>query len=115
MKKATANQKIEVLNSTIEELKKAKDQQDEIRKGIKAELDALKEEMQSTIRYFHTHDGDGLIVNETFELIDRVADCREIFSQLEGTLSATWDVIYELAKKYYEENGNLRVCLHEST
>ena len=72
-------------------------------------IDALKEEMQSTVQYFHTHDRDSLIVNETFELIDRVADCREIFSQLEGTLSATWDVMYELAKKYYQENGNLNV------
>lgn len=49
MKKATANQKIEVLNTTIEELKKAKNQQDEIRKGVKAELDSLKEEKDRTL------------------------------------------------------------------
>ena len=49
MKKATANQKIEVLNGTIEELEKAKAQQDEIRKGIKSELDSLKEEKERTL------------------------------------------------------------------
>lgn len=49
MKKATANQKIEVMKTTIEELKTAKEQQDSIRKSIKAELDALKEEKERTL------------------------------------------------------------------
>ena len=49
MKKITVQQKIDTLKDTIEEFKKAKDQQDEIRKAVKQELDELKEEKERTI------------------------------------------------------------------
>lgn len=49
MKKITIQQKIDTLKDTIEEFKKAKDQQDEIRKAVKQELDELKEEKERTI------------------------------------------------------------------
>lgn len=49
MKKITVQQKIDTLKDTIEEFKKAKDQQDEIRKAVKQELDELKEEKERTV------------------------------------------------------------------
>lgn len=49
MKKVTAQGKIETLKETIEEYKKAKIQQGEIRDSIKQELDSLKEEKERTI------------------------------------------------------------------
>ena len=49
MKKITIQQKIDTLKDTIEEFKKAKEQQDEIRKAVKQELDELKEEKERTI------------------------------------------------------------------
>ena len=72
-------------------------------------IDAIEEEMKVAIQYYRSHDGEGMVVNEGFELIDKVADCKRLFDELEGTLSASWDLMYEQAKKYYEENGNLDV------
>lgn len=72
-------------------------------------IDTVKEEMQTAIHYYHTHGGDSVVVNDTFELIDKVADCRILFEGLEGTLSASWDAMYEKAKAYYEEFGNLEI------
>lgn len=48
-RKITADQKINTLSETIEEFKKAKAQQEEIRNAIKTELDELKEEKERTI------------------------------------------------------------------
>jgi len=83
MKKATANQKIEVLSTTIEELGKAKVQQDEIRKSIKAELDSLKEEKERTIfqmeadqQIIALHEGMSAETssNESDRMLERVRD-----------------------------------------
>ena len=72
-------------------------------------IDAIEEEMQVAVQYYRLHGGEGFVVNETFELVDKVADCKSLFDELEGTLSATWDIMFEQAKKYYDENGNLDV------
>lgn len=72
-------------------------------------IDAIEEEMKVAINYYRSHDGEGFVVNETFELIDKVADCKALFDELEGTLSASWDLMYEQAKIYYEQKGNLDV------
>ena len=36
-----------------------------------------------------------------------VKDCLTLFGKLNETLTASWDYMYEEAKKYYEQNGNL--------
>lgn len=72
-------------------------------------IDAIEEEMQVAIQYYRSHGGEGFVVNETFELVDKVADCKALFDELEGTLSASWDLMYEQAHKYYNLNGNLDV------
>ena len=72
-------------------------------------IDAIEEEMKVAIQYYRSHDGEGFIVNDTFELIDKVTDCKVLFNELEGTLSASWDLMYEQAKIYYEQNGNIDI------
>lgn len=72
-------------------------------------IDAIEEEMQAAIQYYRSHGREGFIVNETFELVDKAADCKSLFDDLEGTLSASWDLMYEQAKIYYNQNGNLDV------
>lgn len=72
-------------------------------------IDTVKEEMQTAVHYYHTHEGEGIVVNDTFELIDKVADCKALFEELEGTLSASWEAMYEKAKAYYDEFGDLEI------
>lgn len=72
-------------------------------------IDAVKEEMQTAIQCFATRDSDTHIVNDRFEVIAELSNCLELFNELEDTLSASWDIMYLEAKRYYEHNGNLLV------
>ena len=72
-------------------------------------IDSIKEEMKVAVRYYRSHDSDGMVVNDNFELIDKVEDCKKLFDKLEESLSASWDIMYEKAKAYYEKNGDLEI------
>lgn len=72
-------------------------------------IDSIKEEMQMAIQYFREYDCDHDIVNDNFDVIDEVRECVELFNELEETLTASWDIMYLEAKRYYEENGDLLV------
>lgn len=72
-------------------------------------IDSIKEEMKVAVRYYRSHDSEGMVVNDNFELIDKVEDCKKLFDKLEESLSASWDIMYEKAKAYYEKNGDLEI------
>ena len=72
-------------------------------------IDSIKEEMKVAVRYYRSHDSEGMVVNDHFELIDKVEDCKKLFDKLEESLSASWDIMYEKAKAYYEKNGDLEI------
>lgn len=72
-------------------------------------IDTIREEMQAAITYYRYTGENKLIINDNFEVIDEVTDCRKLFDQLEGVLSASWDTMYEKAKEYYEQNGDLLI------
>ena len=72
-------------------------------------IDDIQEEMAAAISYYRVLGRDSYIVNETFRLIDKVADCRTLFDELEDTLTASWDLMYEKAKEFYDEYGNIEV------
>lgn len=70
-------------------------------------IDTVKEEMQAAISYYRYTGENTLIVNDTFEVLDEVRDCRALFDQLEGVLSAGWDLMFDKAEEYYKQNGDL--------
>ena len=72
-------------------------------------IDSIKEEMQAAVTYYRAHAGEGEIVNDSFEIIDKVEDCKALFEKLEETLSASWDMMYEKLVKYYKTYGNVDV------
>ena len=72
-------------------------------------IDTVKEEMQAAIRYFRHSGETDKVVNERFEIIDKAAECRELFDRLDSVLSAGWDKMFDLARNYYEEHGDLLV------
>lgn len=72
-------------------------------------IDSVKEEMNAAITYYHYTGENKLIVNDTFEVTDEVADYRKLFEQLEGVLSAGWDLMFEKAKEYFKKNGDLLI------
>ena len=70
-------------------------------------IGAVEEEMLVATTYYRSLGEDQAIVNERFQVIDEVRECRELFGKLNDVLSAPWNVMYSYAKAYYEENGNL--------
>ncbi len=68
---------------------------------------AIQEEMNTAINMFNFYGDDKEIVNQRFQIIDEVKDCREIFDKLEGTLFASWGFMFSEAKEYFKANGHL--------
>lgn len=72
-------------------------------------IGVVEQEIQAAVSYYRFY-GDGKeIVNERFKLIDELRDARELFERLNDTLVASWDLMYEYARQYYELNGDLNI------
>jgi len=67
----------------------------------------IQEEMREVVTYYNFIGEEQFVVNESFRIIDEVQNCRALFEELERTLGASWDCMYEEAKKYYESHGDL--------
>lgn len=72
-------------------------------------IDSVKEEIQAAITYYHFTGQNSMIVNDSFSILDEAVDCRRLFDALEGSLTASWELMYEKAKAYYETNGDLMI------
>lgn len=72
-------------------------------------IDSVKEEIQAAITYYHFTGQNSMIVNDSFSVLDEAVDCRRLFDALEGSLTASWELMYEKAKAYYEANGDLMI------
>ena len=70
-------------------------------------IDSIQDEMNTAIEYYRYLGNEGSIVNENFRVFDEVQNCKTLFDALEHTLSASWEQMFEMAKAYYEENGDL--------
>ena len=70
-------------------------------------IDSVEEEMSVAMTYFRCFGDGDQIVNERFKVVDEVRNCRELFERLNDTLTASWDTMYEQAKKYANTYGNL--------
>ena len=72
-------------------------------------IGAIEDEMQLATAYYRSLGMDERIINESFTVIDEVHDCLALFDRLNDTLTATWDIMYDQARKYHAEYGNLDV------
>lgn len=78
-------------------------------------IGSIQEEMQAAITYYRYMGDPESIVNEQFQIIDELQECRQLFEELENTLSASWELMYAQAKQYYETYGNLLVPIKYKT
>ena len=74
-----------------------------------ASIDTIQKEMRLAISYYRYRGESDYIVNERFEVVDEVKDAKDLFNEIEDTLTASWSVMYQYAKEYYEQFGNLNV------
>ncbi|MBR5507190.1 MAG: helicase associated domain-containing protein, partial [Clostridia bacterium] len=76
---------------------------------------SVREEMQNAIEFFRYYGEDEKIINDSFSVIDEVYDCRRLFDELDDMLSASWDIMYLEAEKYYKTFGDLLPNSHYIT
>lgn len=72
-------------------------------------IGTVQDEMQVAMTYYRERERKDLIVNESFRIADETSDCVALFEKLNDTLTASWDCMWEEARKYYEKNGHLEV------
>lgn len=77
-------------------------------------IGTIQEEMQAAITYYR-YLGGGDIVQERFEIIDEVRECRQLFARLEDSLSVPWEHMFVCAAAFYREHGHLNVPKHYKT
>ena len=70
---------------------------------------AIQQEMTDAVNYYRGIGQPDRIVNETFTITDETRDSKQLFCELEETLSASWDSMYLLAKDYYDKHHNLEI------
>ena len=70
---------------------------------------AIHQEMTDAINYYRGIGQENRIVNETFAITDETRDSKQLFCELEETLSASWDTMYQIAKEYYIKHRTLSV------
>ncbi len=78
-------------------------------------IDSVKEEMEAAKTYYRSLGESRRVVNERFEVIDEVQNCRALFEKLDDTLEASWDVMYACAKRFFEAQGHLDVPVRFKT
>lgn len=72
-------------------------------------IGSIEEEMQIATAYYRSRGEGDKIAVENFRIYDEVKECRSLFNRLNDALSASWEYMYSVAKRYYETHGNLEV------
>jgi superfamily II DNA or RNA helicase len=72
-------------------------------------ISTIEEEFLSAVMYSRGSGKEDDIKQEGFRIIDEVRDCRQLFDILNDTLTASWDLMYAEAERYYQSHNNLHV------
>lgn len=72
-------------------------------------IGSIEDEIQVATAYYRSHGAENKIAVDNFRIYDEVKECRLLFNRLNDTLSASWERMYSVAKRYYETHGNLEV------
>lgn len=72
-------------------------------------IGSIEDEMQIATAYYRSRGEGDKIAVENFRIYDEVRECKLLFNRLNDALSASWEYMYSIAKRYYETHGNLEV------
>lgn len=72
-------------------------------------IGAIEDKMQVATAYYRSRGEGDKIAVENFRIYDEVRECKLLFNRLNDALSASWECMYSVAKRYYETHGNLEV------
>ena len=72
-------------------------------------IGAVEEEWKEAVYTLRGKGGEDKTFTGHFQIIDEVKDCRRLFTQLNETLTASWDAMYAWAREYYKAHGHLDI------
>jgi len=72
-------------------------------------ISSIQEEMREIVSFYRNNVRDDALMVDSFQIIDEVREARDLLGRLEETLSLSWEQMFQEAKRYYRENGNLEV------
>lgn len=72
-------------------------------------IGAIQEEMRTAVSNYHWNGETGQIVNERFQIIDQLYNCKDLFHALQRVLQFSWTQLFQAATEYYAQNGHLNV------
>lgn len=72
-------------------------------------IGAIEQEIRDAMFAMRDRGDEKKIFKDHFDVIDELRDCRALFAKLDETLTASWDMMFQCAREYYESNGNLLV------
>lgn len=72
-------------------------------------IGAVEREFEEAVLRTGSSEGEQRDLRQRFQIIDEVRDCRQLFEQLNDTLTYTWEDMYDRARDYYETHGDLNV------
>lgn len=72
-------------------------------------IDSLQKEVEEAFHLMPATHNPSERFSEAFRIIDKIRDCRELFTQLNRNLSASWEFYYLAAVEYQKQKGHLRI------
>lgn len=78
-------------------------------------IGAIEEEMKEATAYLRDNEYEERIVAETFDIYEETHDCKKLFQELNEILTTSWEQMYEYAREYELEHGDLNVPVHYKT
>lgn len=72
-------------------------------------VDALQQEFEDSIRLIPCTETERSRYHDAFRIIDELRNVRTLFRALTESLNVSWNAYYLEAKRYFEQNGNLKV------
>ena len=67
---------------------------------------AIEEEFREAVLLYRKTGQEDQGIQESFQIIDEVQDCRKLFAKLKETLGASWDAMYSLDRKSTRLNSS---------
>ena len=72
-------------------------------------ISSIQEEIEVATTYYRSLGASDQLVADSFEVVDEVHDCLELFDRLNETLTASWDIMLDVARAWHAEFGGLDV------
>lgn len=72
-------------------------------------IKSLEQEFLTAIRYYARQGESAASVKGMFRIYDEVRECRELFLELQKSLSSAWEIYYQAAQAYFAKHGDLLV------